>query len=236
MGLAQTVIDDSAPALGDSDLVIDGDIYNKGWVGYGLTYNGLDNGKRPTEGLYATLTQQYVLGDHNYNFLKSEIKGRYYVPVMDTGIVASIRGQAGIINDFSGSGVSPLEAFSYGGTLVRGYTAGQVGQRTNATHEHLGYTAYAGISGEIMFPIPGLPESYGLSGALFADAAVISGAGASAVLTDPNSTDALKASIGASIIWDSPFGPLRGDMAYVPDALKGTDGTQMFALTLQSLL
>ncbi|MEQ1901911.1 MAG: outer membrane protein assembly factor BamA [Devosia sp.] len=233
IGASQTTIDDNNPD--DSALVVDNDIYTKSWIGYGLTYNGLDNAKRPREGLYATVTQQYVLGDHDYNYLKSEIKGRYYIPLMDTGIVASVRGQAGIINDFSGSGVSPLETFNYGSTLVRGYIPGQVGQRTNVTHEYLGYTAYAGVSGEIMFPVPGLPESYGLSGALWADAAVISGAGAGPA-SDPASLGTVKGSLGASIIWDSPFGPLRGDMAYVPPSLQGTDGTQMFALTLQSLL
>ena len=37
----------------------------------------------------------------------------------------------------------------------------------------------------------------------------------------------LKSSVGASIIWDSPFGPLRGDVAYV--ITKATDDkTQVF--------
>ncbi|MEO6396825.1 MAG: outer membrane protein assembly factor BamA [Devosia sp.] len=233
IGLAQTVIDDNNPD--DSVLVADNDVYTKGWLGYGLTYDSLDSQKHPTEGLYATITQQYVLGDHNYNFLKSEAKARYFVPVLDTGIVASVRGQAGIINDFSGAGVPPLEAFKYGGTLVRGYIPGQMGPSTVAPREFLGYTAYAGISGEILFPIPVLPESYGISGALWADAAVISGAGAGPA--DPTSLGTVKASIGASLIWESPFGPLRGDAAYVPPALTYTgEGTQAFSLTLQSLL
>jgi outer membrane protein insertion porin family len=37
------------------------------------------------------------------------------------------------------------------------------------------------------------------------------------------------------VIWDSPFGPLRGDFAYVLN--KATDDkTQVFSLTLQNLL
>ncbi len=41
--------------------------------------------------------------------------------------------------------------------------------------------------------------------------------------------------MGASIIWDSPFGPLRGDFAHVIN--KATDDrTQVFTLTLQQLL
>jgi outer membrane protein insertion porin family len=44
-----------------------------------------------------------------------------------------------------------------------------------------------------------------------------------------------KSSVGASIIWDSPFGPLRGDFGYVIS--KATDDkTQIFQLTIQNLL
>ena len=99
----------------------------------------------------------------------------------------------------------------------------------------MGYTAYAGASVEAEFPIPMLPETYGLHGAVWADAAVIGGQGSS-LAVDPNSVDQpLKSAVGASIIWDSPFGPLRGDVAYV--ITKATaDKTQMFSLTLQTLL
>ena len=39
---------------------------------------------------------------------------------------------------------------------------------------------------------------------------------------------AVRASVGASIIWDSPFGPLRFDFAY-PILKQAYDRTQFFA-------
>jgi outer membrane protein insertion porin family len=53
---------------------------------------------------------------------------------------------------------------------------------------------------------------------------------------DPLSVDQpIKSSVGASIIWDGPFGPLRGDFAYVIS--KATqDRTQVFQLSIQNLL
>ncbi|MNY54635.1 Outer membrane protein assembly factor BamA [compost metagenome] len=53
---------------------------------------------------------------------------------------------------------------------------------------------------------------------------------------DPASQDTpLRTSIGASLIWDSPFGPLRGDVSHVLN--KSTaDRTQVFQITLQTLL
>lgn len=208
----------------------DGFVSNKAWVGYGLTYNGLDDLKHPTEGFYATLNQQYVGWDHN--FIKTELKARYFMPLMeDLGLVGSVRGQVGVINNLGAGGVSPLESFNLGPSLVRGFS--QMGPRFNG--QLLGSTMYAGASAEMTFPIPMLPETYGLTGAVWADAAVISGQGTTLV-ADPLSVDqSLKSSVGASIIWDSPFGPLRGDFAYV--ITKATaDQTQIFQLTLQNLL
>jgi len=237
-GLDRTVIDDNS---GPSSSVFNhNDVFDKAWVGYSLNYDGVDDPKKPTEGLTAQLSQSYVGWD--YNFLKTEAKARYFMPLnSDLGLVGSVKVQAGMINDFSGAGVNSLENFTYGNTLVRGFVPRGMGPKDG--NEILGYTGYVAGSAEVTFPIPVLPESYGLSGAIFADAALISGQGQgtpdAASLTTP-----LKSSVGASIIWDSPFGPLRGDMAWILSK-NSTDSTTKvcssvycpaFALTLQTLL
>ncbi len=229
-GLDETVIADAS--LPNSSFFTDKQKLDKAWIGYSLTFNNLDDQKHPTEGLYATLTQQYV--GWNYNFLKTEAKARYFMPIFpDAGLVGSVKGQAGIINAFGASGLNPVEAFNYGNTLVRGFQPSNMGPRIGT--QPVGYTAYAGGSVEATFPIPMLPETYGLSGSVWADAAVVGGQGASGALDPTSINQPLKSSVGASIIWDSPFGPLRGDFAYVLS--KATDDkTQMFALTLQTLL
>lgn len=232
VGLETKLITDVKAPI--SSLVFDGQKFNKAWVGYNLTYNGLDDEKKPTYGLYATFSQQYVGWDHNY--LKSEVKGRYYIPVMeDTGLVASVRGQAGIINAFGGTNVHPTEAFNFGPSLVRGFEGRGFGPRVAGTGEMLGAVAYAGVSAELMFPLPVFPETYGLSGAIWADAGWV-GDPVGGYAVSPGSTDvAIRSSVGASIIWDSPFGPLRGDFAHVLN--KATeDRTQVFQLSLKSLL
>ena len=237
-GLDRTVIDDNS---GPSSSVFNhNDVFDKAWIGYSLNYEGVDDPKKPTEGLTAQLTQSYIGWD--YNHLKTEAKARYFMPLnSDLGLVGSVKVQGGMINDFSGTGVNSLENFTYGSTLVRGFVPRGMGPKDG--NEILGYTAYIGGSAEVTFPIPVLPESYGLSGAIFADAALISGQGQgtpdAASLTTP-----LKSSVGASVIWDSPFGPLRGDMAWILSK-NSTDSTTKvcssvycpaFALTLQTLL
>ncbi len=218
-------------------IVNDGDTFNKAWLGYALTYNGLDDTRHPTEGLFATFTQQYIGWD--FNLLKTEAKARYFMPLLpDYGVIGSVRGEAGLINSLDGGPVSPLEAFRYSSGIVRGFQSNGMGPRALASTEMLGYTSYVAASAEIEFPIPVLPETYGVRGSVWADAALIDGVGnvASPVAVAPGSIDEnFKSSVGASVIWDSPFGPLRGDFAYVIN--KATDDrTQVFALTLQQLL
>jgi outer membrane protein insertion porin family len=221
-----------------SGLVRDGQELNKAFVGYTLTWAGVDDVKKPTEGLYATFSQQYVGWDHS--LIKTDARARYFVPVIpDYGVVASVKGQAGIIHDLSGNGVHAAEAFTPGTQLIRGFQGRGVGPRL-ASGEYLGTTMYAGLSGEVAFPIPGLPENYGLSGAVWADAAWIGddnlpvGSLGPVAATASSNDVPWRTSIGASLIWDSPFGPLRGDFAHVLN--KSTDDrTQLFQLTLQTL-
>ncbi|HEV2514880.1 MAG TPA: outer membrane protein assembly factor BamA [Devosia sp.] len=251
VGLEQKVIKDESMCDVDNDPVtpdeecrrseiIDVDVndtFNKAWVGYSLAYNTLDDTKHPTEGIYATFSQQFIGWD--YNLLKTEAKARYFMPLLsDWNVIGSVKGQAGYITSLDGGGVFPLETFRSAGSLVRGFQSGGMGPKTTTSGERLGYTAYAGVSAEIEFPIPVLPETYGVRGSIWADAAIIDGNGSFTAPTTiaPGSIDQnFKSAVGASIIWDSPFGPLRGDFAHVLN--KATDDkTQVFSLTLQQLL
>ena len=254
IGLEQKTIEDASMCTNDngtpdneaddfeeecrrSEIVEDGETYDKAWVGYGLTYSTLDNSKRPTEGLYATFTQSYIGWD--YNLLKTEAKARYFMPLMsDWNVIGSLKAQAGYIFAVDGGDVHPLEAFKGSGSIVRGFQSGGFGPKLDGSGESLGYTGYVSASAEIEFPIPILPETYGIRGAIWADAALIDGNGAVDGMGNVRETtidDNFKSSVGASVIWDSPFGPLRGDIAYVLN--KATDDkTQVFSLTMQQLL
>jgi outer membrane protein insertion porin family len=41
------------------------------------------------------------------------------------------------------------------------------------------------------------------------------GAGSGAAVAPASASPSLKSSVGGSIIWDSPFGPLRGDSGFI---------------------
>jgi len=241
-GVEQTAVSDAASpyssVLCSPAPCANGLTFNKAFVGYGLNYNTLDDQQRPTQGVIASLNQQYV--GWGYNYLKTEGKARLFMPIMpDAGIVGSLKLQGGIINDFGGN-LNPIEAFGYGSSIVRGFAPGMMGPTYTALggpSESLGFTGYAAASAEARFPIPMLPETYGLSGAIWADAAYISGQSTS-LAADPGSFEQpFKSSVGASIIWDSPFGPLRGDFA-LPLTYSDNEKAhlQYFAFTINQLL
>jgi len=121
-----------------------------------------------------------------------------------------------------------------------GFAPGMMGPTytgSDTVSESLGFTGYAAASLEAQFPIPMLPETYGLSGAVWADAAYISGQ-STPLAADPGSFEQpFKSSVGASIIWDSPFGPLRGDFA-LPLTYSDNEKAhlQYFAFTINQLL
>ncbi len=231
-GEYKTFADTAAPL---SALVADGDTRTSATVGYTLAYSDLDDNSKPTSGLAVNFTQKYVGWDNNY--ISTVAKARYYMPIFeDSRVIASIKGQAGLLTDLSGSGVDGLETFRPGTQLVRGFQPSGMGARA-ASGEALGATWYAGLSAEVEFPLPIVPETYGLSSAIWADIGYVgdtSTAAKAKAAVASGMTQQLRSSIGTSLIWDSPFGPLRGDFAYVLQQDTG-DRTQVFALTLQSV-
>ncbi|MGJ8528252.1 outer membrane protein assembly factor BamA [Maritalea sp.] len=203
----------------------------KAFLGYSLTYTDVDSQLSPSEGYAISLVQQYVGIDHN--LLKTELKGRYYIPVLpDHGVIASVKGQVGMINALGGSNAHPTETFVPGQNLIRGFKARGFGPKNGSNS--LGISEYATLSAEVEFPIPVVPESYGLKGAIWADAAYLGASAINPALITSGNTVQTRTSIGASILWDSPLGPLRGDFAHVLDK-DVADQTQVFALTISTL-
>jgi outer membrane protein insertion porin family len=87
----------------------------------------------------------------------------------------------------------------------------------------VGGTTYWAGTAEVRFPLPFVPDDLGLSGAFFADAGSLWNANDLAKslngipkadgginLADDSS---IRSSVGASIMWQSPVGPIRMDFA-----------------------
>jgi outer membrane protein insertion porin family len=208
-------------------------------VGYSLIYNTLDNNKNPSSGLYANFKQDIAGVGGDSRFLRETFDSRYYYPLTDdfTGL---LRFQAGNIFGFGGpNSLQIVNNFNVGPSLVRGFAPGGIGPRdisdtNNIAANGLGGTTYFGGTAEVQFPLFGVPKEIGLKGAVFMDAGTLFGfqsrtnfAGGAActptnvapLFTQGNCIQldneaTIRSSVGASLIWASPLGPIRIDYAY----------------------
>lgn len=197
-----------------------------------LTYNTVDSTTVPRDGYFARLSQSFAGLGGDANYVRTTLDARaYYTVSTDFDLVASVRVQAGNVWSWDDDNLLLVDGFFQGGNLVRGFDG--FGPRDAISEDALGGTTYAGLSAELNFPIPLLPEALGVRGAVFADAGTLfDPVGSVDVLEDQrrlliNDDTSVRSSVGASLIWQSPFGPLRGDYAYVISG-EGYDEEQAF--------
>ena len=216
-------------------------------VGYTLAYNTLDNNKNPRAGMYAELKQDVAGLGGDSKFVRTTGEFRYYRELTDD-FVGMIKLQGGNI---TGKNLRITDQFFLGPTLVRGFAPSGIGPRDalDPKNNALGGSTYYGASAEVQFPIFGLPRELGFRGAVFADAgslfdyqgktnfASISPYGYNCQgIPYPNKAptcltviddSTIRTSVGASLLWQSPLGPIRLDLAYPITKATG-DRTQIF--------
>ncbi|TKB18497.1 MAG: outer membrane protein assembly factor BamA [Mesorhizobium sp.] len=199
----------------------------KSSVSLGLVYNTIDDMKNPHEGLYITGTTEVAGLGGDAKWVKLTGRASVYQTLSEQlDLVGLVSGGAGYIAGFGDNGLRIFDQFQSNDRMIRGFEYGGIGPVDTATGDHLGGTTYFNASAEAQFPLPVIPESFGLRGAVFADAATLYGSKITSV--SQASTDMkLRASVGIGLMWASPFGPIRIDYA-VPVKKESTDDVQEF--------
>ena len=207
--------------------------YTKSSVGYQLTYNTLDNRRDPTKGFYADFRQEFAGVGGDANWLKSTASARYYRPLSEEfGIIGGVKVRGGNVTALDDE-LRSFDHFFVGPALLRGFESRTIGPRARdadgtISETSIGGTNFVAGTAEVVFPMPLLPEELGLRGAVFADAAstwdyngpTTVGGNTFTVVEDDFD---LRASVGVSVLWSSPFGPLRLDYA---EPVSKRDGDQ----------
>jgi outer membrane protein insertion porin family len=213
-----------APAIQDA---IDDSPWTKSSISNTILYNTIDDLKNPHDGIYATFTQEYAGIGGDARFLKFSGRASYYKTVSDEmDIVALFSGGAGYMTGL-GHDLRVFDLFQNDDRIIRGFEYNGIGPYDTVTHDHLGGTTYFDASAELQFPLPFIPSDIGLRGAVFADAATLYGNPVDDHGQMAGTSMAWRASLGASILWASPFGPLRVDFA-VPVLKQKGDKVQNF--------
>ncbi|ESX90319.1 outer membrane protein assembly factor BamA [Mesorhizobium sp. LNJC403B00] len=233
--------DNDDGTLGDCDVseAIKQGIAESPWikssVSLGLVYNTIDDMKSPHEGIYATTTVEVAGLGGDAKFVKVTGRGTVYQTLSEQlDLVGLISGGAGHIQGFGGDGLRIFDQFQSSDRMIRGFEYGGIGPVDLNTGDHLGGTTYFNASAEAQFPIPVIPESFGVRGAVFADAATLYGSKINTPLVNQGSVDLeLRASVGVGLLWSSPFGPIRIDYA-MPVKKEKTDDVQEFNFGMSS--
>ncbi|MDI7864015.1 outer membrane protein assembly factor BamA [Rhizobiaceae bacterium n13] len=207
--------------------LVDGSPWVRSSVSQTLTYNTLDSLTLAREGIYATFTQEFAGLGGDSDYYKLTGKARYYQTLSDEAdIIGSVTVGAGYVLP-TNDNLQVFDQFMIGGKDIRGFESGGIGPRMN-NGDSLGGTTYFTASAEATFPMPGIPEDIGIRGALFADAGTLYGNEVKITSGFTEGTSAsLRASVGAGLMWASPFGPLRVDYA-VPVIKEDFDEVQHF--------
>jgi outer membrane protein insertion porin family len=215
-------------------------------VGYSLAYNTVDDNRNPTSGVAAAFNQDVAGVGGDVRFLRETADVRRYFEVV-SDVVGVLHLQAGTITGWGNgsvdygqigaNGVRMLDNFQMGPNLVHGFAPAGIGPRDltiGTTNDALGGTHYWGASVEMQSPIPMIPKEMGLKVATYVDAGSLwdyTGPTASPLTGEtmvPSSNSMfINSAVGVGLIWASPFGPLRFDLAY-PITKRSYDKTQIF--------
>lgn len=196
-------------------------------AGVSLRYDTRNHPSSPNRGIYLLGTTSLAGLGGDVRYVRVQGEGRAYYPLFEKVTLVG-RVVAGHILGWGGDDVRLLDVFYRGGETIRGFEKSGYGPRDLATGDALGGQTYWAVNAEVRFPVPLLPENLGISGAFFADAGSLFDASdaADAVVNLAN-TDSIRASVGASILWKSPLGPLRFDYAF-PLQYEDFDKLQRF--------
>ena len=228
----------------------------KSFVEASYTWDNLDNPVRPTNGFRGQLVAEAagLGGDVYYGAL--EAHGWYFIPVYEDSVILKLEGNAGQQIPFGNHDVPLQDRFFKGADTFRGFATAGVGPRQRGNDgdtDAVGGQTYAIGTVELDFPV-GLPEEWGISGEVFSDFGTVFDSGVDTVLSGdgqciwgPGSskgnpvnpkknctsydTAAFRLSVGAGLVWQSPFGPLRFEAAY-PVIKADYDETEWFRFSV----
>ncbi len=205
--------------------------WNKSSISQSLIYNTIDDMKNPHSGIYANLTAEFAGIGGDAKYVKFTGRGSYYHTLSEEYDIVGLAvvGGGHITGYGSEDSLRIFDHFQSNDRMIRGFEYNGIGPYDATTGDQLGGTTYFNASLEAQFPVPVIPESFGLRGAVFADAATLYGnsIAETAGLTVAGTDMQWRASVGAGLIWASPFGPLRVDYA-VPVVKEDNDQEQNF--------
>jgi outer membrane protein insertion porin family len=199
-------------------------------VGYTVAYDTRNLPQSPTSGIFASFSQDLAGVGGDVNYIRSVADARGYYPITNKLTLVG-RVQGGNIEGWGGDDVRMTDLFFKGGETIRGFKRAGIGPRDACedpvtgerihpcSKDSLGGKVYWATTAELRFPFPFIPDNLGMQGAVFVDAGSLfdpSDFALNAVAREGSfifDGSQVRLSSGFSLIWQSPLGPLRADIA-----------------------
>jgi outer membrane protein insertion porin family len=172
-------------------------------LGYSFSYDNRRTGLNPLGGVLLRFSQDFagLGGDAKYLSTTGLAVAERKVLQEEVTLRAIVEG--GAIASYGGYGTRVTDRF-FGAGKIRGFERNGIGPRESG--DALGGNMYTSVRFEADFPL-GLPQEYGITGGAFYDIGSVWG------LDDIGSSVgadyATRQSVGVSMFWDTPIGPLR---------------------------
>ncbi len=200
-------------------------------VGFTMVWDKRNDPIDPTRGFNVSFDQEFAGVGGDVRYVRSSLVGDAYHGIIKN-FVLSAHVNAGYITGWGGKDVRINDRFFKGGLSFRGFDIAGIGPRivelvddgnggtTDFPRDALGGKAF--VIGALELSLPtGLPEQYGIKGALFTEWGTLGLLDtADKLVTDATrfavrDNLAIRGTAGVSVFWDSPFGPVRFDFSRI---------------------
>jgi outer membrane protein insertion porin family len=209
-------------------------------VGYEYTFDTRRTGLNPNAGILFRFGQEFagVGGDNEYVRTEAEITGQTRVWNEEVVLRATLQG--GALTMLSGDS-RVTDRYFLSSRELRGFEFRGVGPRdlNVENDEGLGGNYLAALRFESEFPL-GLPDEYGITGGAFLDFGSVwdldnvdGGVDGDDGLQLVDDSFILRSSIGFSIFWTTPLGPLRFNFS-TPLLIEDYDEENNFSFAFQT--
>jgi outer membrane protein insertion porin family len=201
-------------------------------IGYTYSYDSRISGLNPKGGILLRFGQDFAgLGGDSQYVLTSAL-ALAETKVMQEEVTLRTIFEGGALTSLGGTNSQVTDRFFANGK-IRGFEGNGLGPRDRGTDEALGGNIFAVARFEADFPV-GLPEEYGISGGVFLDVGSVWSlddvAGSAGTVDDSMN---LRSSVGVSVFWDTPVGPLRFNFSKAL-VKEDYDKEQSFDLTVST--
>ena len=207
-------------------------------LGYSYTYDTIGKSLDPNGGIRLSFGQEFAGLGGDTQFVKTSAAAVAQRAVLNEEVTLRFGLEGGAITQLDDEPSLAANRFFSNQRIIRGFESRGIGPRDTApgaADDALGGNYYFAARAEAQFPLGFVPEEYGISGAVFADAGSVWGlddtSGAGGVQVDDGFF--LNSAVGVSLLWDTQIGPLRFNFSRALNK-RSYDREQTFDLTIET--